>query len=388
MSVAALRTEFAKRFGGECAVFRAPGRVNLIGEHTDYNDGFVMPVAIDFATYLACAKTNNGRLIVHSLQEPQPAEFTIADVNPQPLHDWTDYVRGVAIQLQVEGLALDGANLLIDGYVPIGAGLSSSAALEVATALALLHSSTQPIDRVAIARLCQRAENEFVGSHCGIMDQFASLHGRAGHALLLDCRSLHVRFLPLPADVSLVICNTMVKHSLASGEYNTRRKECEAGARYFAQHRPGVKTLRDVTEDDLHCRDGLTDVLFRRCRHVVTENARVLDAADALESGDVQTFGRLMYESHESLKNDFQVSCEELDLMVKLTRKIPGTYGARMTGGGFGGCTINLVERNEAGKFSREIAEQYYDATHIRPDVYITRAAEGAGEIFSEAEIG
>jgi galactokinase len=375
-----LRSEFEKRFGTSCAVFRAPGRVNLIGEHTDYNDGYVMPAAISFDTFAACAGNNSGNLLIQSLQDPEAATFPIHESQSQPAHNWTDYVRGVLIQLQHEGLNIPGANLLIDGQVPIGAGLSSSAALEVATALALLSFSKHSMNSTAIAKLCQRAENEFVGSRCGIMDQFASLHSRAGSALLLDCRSLDARSLPLPENVSLVICNTMVKHSIARGEYNVRRAECEAGVRYFARHRKTVTALRDVTEDDLHqLGSGLPDVLLRRCRHVVTENARVLAASDALESSDLKRFGQLMHDSHRSLKADFEVSCFELDTMVELARTIPGVHGARMTGGGFGGCTINLVESREARAFREQIITAYQRATRIRPEVYITHAAPGAG---------
>jgi galactokinase len=375
-----LRSEFEKRFGTSCAVFRAPGRVNLIGEHTDYNDGYVMPAAISFDTFAACAGNNSGNLLIQSLQDPEAATFPIHESQSQPAHNWTDYVRGVLIQLQHEGLNIPGANLLIDGQVPIGAGLSSSAALEVATALALLSFSKHSMNSTAIAKLCQRAENEFVGSRCGIMDQFASLHSRAGSALLLDCRSLDARSLPLPENVSLVICNTMVKHSIARGEYNVGRAECEAGVRHFARHRKTVTALRDVTEDDLHqLGSGLPDVLLRRCRHVVTENARVLAASDALESSDLKRFGQLMYDSHRSLKADFEVSCFELDTMVELARTIPGVHGARMTGGGFGGCTINLVESREARAFREQIITAYQRATRIRPEVYITHAAPGAG---------
>ena len=383
MSLENLPAEFHKRFGGECNIFRAPGRVNLIGEHTDYNDGYVMPAAIGFDTFVACAETDSGKLVVHSLQHPESASFAVREAEPHPFHNWTDYVRGVLIQLEHEGCVLRGANLLIDGHVPIGSGLSSSAALEVATALALLNASNHRMDNTQIAKLCQRAENEFVGSRCGIMDQLASLKGGRGNAMLLDCRSLDVRSLPLPEDVSMIICNTMVKHSIAHGEYNVRRAECEAGVRHFAHHGEGIKALRDVTEDDLRQRgSGLSDVLLRRCRHVVTENARVLAAAFALESGDLKQFGQLMYQSHRSLKDDFEVSCSELDLMVELAGSIPGTYGARMTGGGFGGCTINLVERKEALRFSERIVESYQRATQIRPEVYITGAAQGAGPVF------
>lgn len=377
-----LRDEFRKRFASNCKIFRAPGRVNLIGEHTDYNDGFVMPVAIDFETQVALALTHSGKLSLQSLQEEEAVELRLHESQPQPSYNWTDYIRGVMVQLGCEGINLRGANLLVDGKVPIGAGLSSSAALEVATAIALLAASNGQMKKEEIALLCQRAENEFVGSRCGIMDQFASLFGKAGCALLLDCRSLEVRYLPWPTDVVLVICNTMVKHSIANGEYNQRRAECEAGVEYFARHRPEIKALRDVGLEDLReYGSGLAGVLLRRCRHVIGENARVLKAAEALAASNIESFGQLMGESHRSLKVDFEVSCSELDVMVELAEKIPGTYGARMTGGGFGGCTINLVEENQAQAFRERIAADYHRATGIRPEIYITRAAQGAGPV-------
>jgi galactokinase len=381
LTLQSLRTEFRRRFGGECNVFSAPGRVNLMGEHTDYNDGYVLPVAIDFHTYVACGKTANNRLSVQSLQEPERGDFPVHQSDPQPLHNWTDYVRGVVIALSQHDCMFSGANLLIDGRVPIGAGLSSSAALEVAAALALLEVSQQSLDTRTIAKLCQRAENEFVGSGCGIMDQFASLHCRSGNALLLDCRSLDFRFTPIPDGVSLVICNSMVKHSVATGEYNVRRSECESAVAYFSQRLAGVAALRDVTKEDLQQHgDGLSDLLKRRCRHVISENARVLAATDALASADLRAFGQLMYESHDSLKNHFEVSCPEVDLLVELASTIPGLYGARMTGGGFGGCTINLVEKDKARNFAEQIAKDYRSATQMVPDVYITDAANGAGK--------
>ncbi len=377
--MARLRSEFSARFSGAPSLFRAPGRVNLIGEHTDYNDGFVMPAAIRFATCVAAAPNDTAEFRCASLQQDKPAGFSLNDPSPKPRHDWTDYIRGVQLQLAQAGVLTPAADLLIDSTVPMGAGLSSSAALEVSTALALLHLAGANLDREAIARLCQRAENEFVGSRSGIMDQFASLFGRRDHAVLLDCRSLETRYIPVPAGVKLVICNTMVKHSLASGEYNARRAECEACVQYFSQFRSGVTALRDVTEKDFQQHQaGLPEVLRRRCRHVITENARVLQAARALDSGDLAEFGRLMYESHASLRDDYEVSCRELDVMVELTRHIPGTFGARMTGGGFGGCIVALVEEQKTEDFERQISIGYSQATQINPEIYITEASEGA----------
>jgi galactokinase len=362
-------------------VFRAPGRVNLIGEHTDYNGGFVMPAAIGFDTWVAAAPSQAGDFVVYSAQQRQTVKFSAED-NRLPRHDWTDYVRGVKVQMERAGIRCDGVNLLVDGQVPIGAGLSSSAAIEVATALAILEIAGAELDSVSIARLCQRAENEFVGARCGIMDQFTSLHGQCGHAILLDCRSLEYRALPLPADVKLVICNTMVKHSLAAGEYNARRAECEACVHELSKVHPGISALRDVSEDDiLRAANRLPEPLARRARHVVRENARVVQAAEALEAGNMQRFGELMYQSHVSLRDDYQVSCRELDVMVELAKEQPGIIGARMTGGGFGGCTINLVQHDAVGEFVERVSRAYQRETNIAPEIYVTEASERAARV-------
>ena len=268
--------------------------------------------------------------------------------------------------------------------MPIGSGLSSSAAIEVATCYALLNNSALHVEPVEIAKLCQRAENEFVGMRCGIMDQFVSCCGQVGKALMLDCRSLEYKLVPLPQDARLVICNTMVKHALAAGEYNTRRAECEAGVRHFAQSLPNVRALRDVTEADLkRYGNDLSEVIHRRCRHVITENARVLEAAKALNRGDLDAFGRLMNESHRSLRDDYEVSCKELDAMVDLAQKVPGVYGARMTGGGFGGCTVNLVNVEKVEEFKQTVAHGYSEATGLATEIYVCSAAEGAEEVIA-----
>jgi len=379
-----LRDRFVALFPNSSAadvrVLRAPGRVNLIGEHTDYNDGFVLPAAIGFETHVACAANHSQDLVVHSIQENQTASFSINDAAPEPRHDWTDYVRGVQIQVAGAGCSLKGASLLIDGKVPIAAGLSSSAALEVASALALLHVARATLDPVSIAQLCQRAENEFVGARCGIMDQFASVNGRAGHAILLDCRSLEAKYVPIPQNAAIVICNTMVKHSIASGEYKRRREECEQAVLRFKRHRPQITHLRDLSEEDLReNRAAISEVLYRRCRHVISENHRVLAAAQALKNADLVTAGHLMYESHASLRDDYQVSCPELDLVVDLAKAFPGTCGSRMTGGGFGGCTVTLVERDAVTEFKSYITARYERATHMRPEIYVPEIVDGAG---------
>jgi galactokinase len=277
---------------------------------------------------------------------------------------------------------LRGADLAIRSEVPIGSGLSSSAAIEVATGLAMLDAAGLAINRTELARICRRAENEFVGARVGIMDQFISCNGRAGHALMLDCRSLDFDLLPLSGGVRLVVCNTMVKHALAGGEYNARRAECEEGVRHIARSLPNVLALRDVTIDELE-RYGsdLPGVIYRRCRHVITENARVIEAAAALGRGDLGSFGKLMALSHTSLRDDYEVSCRELDVMVELAGKIEGVYGARMTGGGFGGCTVNLVRADSVADFKREVARGYEEATGLHPDIYTCTPAEGAEQV-------
>jgi len=364
-------------------IFRAPGRVNLIGEHTDYNDGFVMPAALDFSTWVKVSPLEERKLKIFSENYGDEFEVDLDDPNLSARRRWSDYPVGVAVELEKAGHRLRGARLQIRGEVPIGSGLSSSAAMEVATACALVANSELEVDRRELALLCQRAENEFVGARVGIMDQFVSLFGQEQKALLLDCRSLEFRLLPLPDNVRLIICNTMVKHALASSAYNERRAQCEAGVKHLAKVLPNVTALRDVTIERLEAHaSGLDDVVYRRCRHVITENARVLSAGEALERGDLERFGELMAESHRSLRDDYEVSSEELDLMVEIAQKIDGVYGARMTGGGFGGCTVNLVADTHVNEFKQRVSEEYERITTLKPEIYICTAANGAEEIF------
>jgi galactokinase len=377
-----ITTAFQKCYGGEPRIYRAPGRVNLIGEHTDYNEGFVMPAAINFSTYVAITKRDDRLIRIHSDIFDEEASLDLAQPPARGRKHWTDYPFGVAAKLQQAGYEISGANVLVHGEVPLGSGLSSSAALEVSTGLGLLDISHQAIDRLQLAKTCQRAENEFVGARTGIMDQFIACFGKAGHAVMLDCRSLESKALPLPEDEKLVVCNTMVKHELASSEYNARREQCEAGVSILARHLPGVKSLRDVTVADVReFADELGDIVFKRCLHVTSENDRVRAAADALGRGDSKTFGELMYESHKSLRDDYEVSCRELDVMVELAAQIDGVYGARMTGGGFGGCTINLIAAGAVEDFTRKIKTGYADATDREADVYVCTAADGAERI-------
>ena len=365
--------------------FRAPGRVNLIGEHTDYNDGFVMPAALDFSTWVRISPLEQRKLKIFSENFNEEVEVDLDDQSLSARGNWSDYPVGVAVILERSGHRLHGAQLQIRGEVPIGSGLSSSAAIEVATACALVANSGLKIDPRELALLCQRAENEFVGARVGIMDQFISLFGQEQKALLLDCRSLEYRLLPLPDNVRLIICNTMVKHALASSAYNERRAQCEVGVKYLSQFFSNVTALRDVTIEQLdEYRDELPDVVYRRCRHVITENTRVLAAGDALEEGDLERFGDLMAASHRSLRDDYEVSCRELDLMVELAQTIEGVHGARMTGGGFGGCTVNLVATKDVKEFKERVSEEYERATSLKPEIYICAIAKGAEEVFRQ----
>lgn len=377
-----LLAKFAHRFGSSAALYRAPGRVNLIGEHTDYNDGFVLPAAIDFSCQVAIAPRDDRKLVVYSEAFDATVEADLDALPSRATHHWSDYPFGVATILEKSGYRLSGANLYIASDVPVGVGLSSSAAIDVSVGYALLDISKHPIDRTRLALLCQRAENEFVGAHVGIMDPFVSCHGRAGHALLLDCRSLEFRLVPLPPNVQLVICNSMVKHQLGASEYNTRRAECEEGVRRLSAALPGIVALRDVTLAQLEQhRALLSEVIYRRCRHIITENARVHAAAAALGTGKISELSPLMAESHRSMRDDYEISCPELDIMVAIAARQPGVYGARMTGGGFGGCTINFVAAEHAAAFQQHIASEYQAATGLRPDIYICEASQGAEAI-------
>jgi galactokinase len=373
---------FRARFGGIPRVFRAPGRVNLIGEHTDYNDGFAMPAAIEFYCWAAIGPREDRQFSIYSEEFSAAAEVNLGSTAIAPTKSWSDYPIGVALELEKAGVRISGANLLIESEVPMGAGLSSSAAIEVATALALTENSGASPDRLQLARLCRKAENEFVGARVGIMDQFVSLHGQKNHALLLDCRSLTFKSLAIPDSVKLVISNTMVKHELASSEYNRRRADCEEAVRRLATVLPGIRALRDVTLEQLERhRELLTEVIYKRALHIISENVRVLDSAEALGVGDIERFGKRMAESHRSLRDLYEVSCRELDLMVDLAYQQKGLVGARMTGGGFGGATINLVDARHAGEFKEKLGKAYQHETGLVPQIYICKPAEGAGSV-------
>ena len=362
--------------------YRAPGRVNLIGEHTDYNDGFVMPVAIDRGTTAVIAPTGDRRLVARSGGKSPAIAIELDAPGAGPSGSWGDYLRGTAAILERRGHRLAGARIEIESDVPAGAGLSSSAALEVVVGFALLDLAGAAIDLTELALACQQAEHEFVGTRCGIMDQFIACHGRAGHALMLDTRSLQPSFLPLPDGVRVLICNSMIKHAHASGEYNLRRADCEAGVRALAGALPGIRALRDVSLADLDANRGrLDERVYRRCRHVVTEDDRVVRAADALTRGDLAAFGALMVESHRSMRDDYEISTPEVDALVDAALGCEGVYGARLTGGGFGGCVVALVDAPAADRAAARIRERYAAATGRTSDIYPCTASGGVRRI-------
>lgn len=381
-----LHAQFQRRFGGKPRLFSAPGRVNLIGEHTDYNEGFVLPMAIDRRTYVAAAPRDDKRVRVYASDLDELAEFelsaTLQPLDGQASGHWSNYVRGVAACLERDWFSLGGADLLIASEVPLGAGLSSSAALETAVGFALLILNEQAGNLLDLALAAQKAEHEFVGTQCGIMDQYITGLGRAGQALLIDCRTLGSDFVPFdPPSARLVICNSMVKHALAGGEYNTRRAECAEGVRQLAKVLPNIQALRDVQVEEFdQVADLLPDTIRRRCNHVITENARVALAVEALRRHDLGFFGRLLYSSHESLRYDYEVSCYELDKLVELAQELPGIYGARLTGGGFGGCTVNLVATEYVEEFIAKLRERYRQATQFTPECHVCRASDGVKE--------
>jgi galactokinase len=373
----AVRAAFADRYGeAPHYVVRAPGRVNLIGEHTDYNDGFVLPMAIDRAVCVALRPSVGRRVRVGSLDFGEEGEFSL-DALPPKGGTWLDYVVGVAWSLTDAGFTLGGWEGFIAGDVPVGAGLSSSAAVELAVARAFAVVSDLPWDPAAMAKSCQRAENQWVGVNCGIMDQMISASGKAGQALLIDCRTLDTKPASLPPETRVVILDTATRRGLVDSAYNERRRQCEAAARFF-----DVKALRDVSLTRFEAEAGrLDEPTRRRARHVVTEDERTLRAAEAMQKADAAEVGRLMSESHASLRDDFQVSTPELDAMVECGRADPVCYGIRMTGAGFGGCAVALVKASEAQRFAGETAARYQQRTGKTPHVYVCQATDGAGLI-------
>jgi galactokinase len=369
---------FGKQFDGPPHwVVRAPGRVNLIGEHTDYNDGFVLPLAIDRAVWIALRPRGDRRVVVHSMDFQESGEIALDQLSNRKA-GWLEYLKGVAWSLQEAGYRLSGWEGVLQGDVPVGAGLSSSAALEMATARAFHAVSSWDWQPAVMARLAQRAENRWVGVNCGIMDQLISAAGQAGCALLIDCRSLETRPVPFPPGIAVVILDTATRRGLLDSAYNQRRAQCEAAARFF-----GVQALRDVDLALFHARaDGLDDSTGRRARHVISENQRTIEAVEAMRRGDAATLGLLMNQSHASLRDDYEVSSDALNAMVEAAVAHPACYGARMTGAGFGGCAVAIIDAQAAEDFAAAAAARYQASTGHAPAVYVCQATNGA-EVFA-----
>ncbi len=370
---------FRDRFGKQGRAFAAPARVNLIGEHTDYTGGLVMPMAIAFHTVAAIGPADGDDLVFWSENFRDEARFPSSPGQWKASGRWSDYPLGVVWSLHQAGIAVPPFSMVIAGDVPLGAGLSSSASVEIATALALLAHAGKDLPLEQLAVLCRRAENGFVGAKSGIMDQFIVAGGVAQRSMMLDCRSLHFDLLPIPDGARVVICNSMVKHQVAAGEYGSRRDEVEAGQEALRRSNPKIELLRDATLADLEAaRDTMSEASFRRCRHIITENHRVLESRDALLAGNLERFGELMHEAHLSFRDDFQASCQEIDLLVSIAESHPACFGARITGGGFGGCTVNVVRTEAAEEFAESLRRQYGDAMGIEAQCFVTEAADGA----------
>jgi galactokinase len=357
---------------------RAPGRVNLIGEHTDYNDGFVLPMAIDRAAWIALRPRDDRRVNVYALDYGEQVDFSLDGVGRKD--NWADYLIGVAWALQMEGYGLAGWEGVLGGDVPNGAGLSSSAAVELATARAFAAVSGFDWQPVRMAQIGQKAENNWVGVKCGIMDQMASAAAQEGHALFLDCRSLEYQHVPLPEGVAVVVMDTSTRRGLVDSAYNERRAQCEQAAKFF-----GVPALRDVSLDDFNVKSGdLDDTVMRRARHIVTENQRVLEAVAAMRAGDALMVGKLFNESHASLRDDFEVTNEALNQMVDCAQAHPACYGARMTGAGFGGCAVALVKREQVEAFVEATERAYQAVSGLDAVIYVCSAAQGASLVYLE----
>jgi galactokinase len=369
---------FQNQFGRAPVIVSAPGRVNLIGEHTDYNDGFVLPMAIDRKITIGGSLRNDDTVRLYSLNFYEMAEFSITSL--KKVGKWTDYVQGVIDELRKAGKRVKGFEAVLYGDVPLGSGLSSSAAIEVATAFFLAQLNGIEMVPEDMAKLCQRAENRFVGMNCGIMDQFISRLGQKGYALYVDCRDLHYEQIPFELDgYSVVICNSHVKRQLVNSAYNERRAQCEEGVRLLKSKLGTITALRDVSSAQLATyKSLLPPIVYQRCRHVITENERVMKAVEVLKRGDIRQFGELLNQSHESLRTDYEVSCVELDYLVEIARQVNGTVGSRMTGAGFGGCTVSIVQETSLGDFETTILEEYAKRTGITAEIYVSKAEDGA----------
>ena len=377
-----IKKKFKELFKEEPLIVRSPGRVNLIGEHTDYNYGFVLPAAIDMAVYFGITSRSDNLCRLFASDMNESYEFNV-DKLIYSDRVWPNYLIGIVDQLIKRGYKLSGFNCVFGGNIPIGAGLSSSAAIEAGLAFALNHLFNLGIDKLELVKISQKAENEFVGVNCGIMDQYINLYGENGKALRIDCRSLEYEYFPFDyKNISIVLFNSNVSHSLASSEYNQRRKECSIGVDIIKREMHDVESLRDVSADLLkEFQNKIDPIIYRRCKYVIEENTRLLKACDALKIHDLNTFGSLMYQTHEGLCKDYEVSCKELDYLVDLTLDISTVYGSRMMGGGFGGCTINLIENEAIDEVSKYVTENYKNKFNLQANTYITKISGGTNII-------
>lgn len=378
MKAKKITEKFKDLFGTEPLIIRSPGRINLIGEHTDYNEGFVLPAAIDKEIYLAFARNNREDCRIFSYDYEEMNTFPLDDFSPVP-QGWINYIMGVVAQLQAGGHTVEGFDCVFGGNIPIGAGLSSSAALENGVCLGLSSLFDLNLDKLSMVRYSQKAEHEYAGVACGIMDQFASMMGKAAHAIRLDCRSMEYNYFPLDlGEYQFILCDTKVEHALADSEYNQRRIECELGLSAIQNFYSGIRSLRDVTFEMLDTvRVEVLPLVYDRCSYVLEENDRLLNGCESLEKRDFESFGKLMYDSHKGLSKKYEVSCEELDFLVDFTRDRDEVLGARMMGGGFGGCTLNLVKRDQKEKLVADIIKVYQAQFMRNPEIYEVNIVDG-----------
>lgn len=377
-----LNEQFSEKFKSTPSFYKAPGRINIIGEHTDYNDGFVLPAAIDKAIYFAVAKNKLDTFRFYSVDYSEYFEISVKELQKSPKH-WANYLIGVAVQFQKSGCELHGLDCVFGGDIPLGAGLSSSAALECGFAVCLNDQFSFNVERSELILMAQKAEHEFAGVRCGIMDQFASTFGKEGHVMKLDCRNLDFTYYPFISDeIDIILCDTKVKHTLASSEYNQRRSECEEGVAIINRKYAQVNSLRDASPEMLESvRPELSSNVYLRCHYVIHEIVRVERACEALTKNDFERLGKLMYSTHDGLSKEYMVSCKELDILVDIARQHSQVLGARMMGGGFGGCTINLIRKAGTHKFIHDVIEKYLKHTGIKTEIYRVKIAGGAAEI-------